>query len=64
MIDQSSESRFSTGVPVNATRRPAVRRRTARDWAVPGFFTCCASSRTSRPQAIPARLSMSRWTTE
>ena len=30
--------------------------------AVPGFFTCWASSRTSRPQAISARLSMSRWT--
>ena len=42
MIARSS---FSTGVPVSAIRCRAGSDRTARDAAVFGFFTACASSR-------------------
>ena len=47
MIDHSSERRFSTGVPVRATRNPALKR-----WALllcfaSGFFMFCASSSTT-----------------
>ena len=45
MIARSSPRLFSTGVPVSAIRCRAGSDRTARDAAVFGFFTACASSR-------------------
>ena len=51
MIDHSSSSRFSIGVPVSAIR---WRQRSARAACAPrvsGFFTCCASSSTTAPHS-------------
>ena len=64
MIAHSSVRRFSTGVPVRAMRRSAVSRRTALAWAVHGFFTCWASSRTSRPHGTVSSSLASRATSE
>ncbi len=47
MIDQSSESRFSTGVPVSATLNPALSSLTARACCVSEFLTFWASSSTT-----------------
>ena len=60
MIDQSSLSRFSTGVPVRAIRRSA-----GIDWTLcvvraALFLICCASSRTMRNQRTLASSSRSR----
>ena len=60
MIDHSSLSRFSTGVPVSATRRRASSCWTALACAVAGFLICCASSRTTRPHATDVSCSRSR----
>ena len=60
MIAHSSSSRFSIGVPVIASVRRARSRRSARARLVAGFFTSCASSRTSRSQATAASASTSR----
>ena len=49
---QSSSERFSTGVPVSATRNPARRPRAPFERAVPAFLTAWASSRTTVPQEI------------
>ena len=48
MIDHSSASRFSIGVPVSATRCPARSCRTALAARDRLFFTACASSSTTR----------------
>ena len=48
MIDHSSASRFSIGVPVIATLRRADSRRSARARFVAGFLTSCASSSSRR----------------
>ena len=48
MIDHSSASRFSIGVPVSATRCPARNCRTALAARDRLFFTACASSSTTR----------------
>ena len=48
MIDHSSESWFSTGVPVSAIRAAAGSARTARACAVLWFLIACASSHTTR----------------
>ncbi len=64
MIDHRSPRRFSTGVPVRARRRPQRSSAAARDWAVPGFFTCCASSRTTLDHSIGRRWSRSRASSE
>jgi hypothetical protein len=48
MIDHSSASRFSIGVPVSATRCSARNRRTAFAARDRLFFTACASSSTTR----------------
>ena len=60
MIDQSSLSRFSTGVPVMAIRRSAGIDRTL--WVVRAalFLICWASSRTMRRQRTLASTSRSR----
>ena len=50
MIDHSSDSRFSTGVPVSAIRVAAGRARTARACLVAWFLMFCASSHTTRAQ--------------
>ena len=50
MIDHSSDSRFSTGVPVSAIRVAAGRARTARACLVAWFLMFCASSQTTRAQ--------------
>ena len=50
MIDHSSDSRFSTGVPVSAIRVAAGRARTARACLVVWFLMFCASSQTTRAQ--------------
>ena len=50
MIDHSSDSWFSTGVPVSATRDAAGRARTARACPVAWFLIACASSQTTRAQ--------------
>ena len=60
MIAQSSPRRFSIGVPVSASVRFRGRRRNARWRFVRAFFTSCASSRSSRSHATPARRSASR----
>jgi hypothetical protein len=60
MIDHSSASRFSTGVPVSATLRGARRDRTACDCLAALFFTFCASSSTIRAQGTSASASRSR----
>ena len=59
-MDHSSVSRFSTGVPVSATRCRAGSRRTARATALALFLTCCASSSTTRSHSIAASRSTSR----
>jgi hypothetical protein len=51
MIDHSSDRRFSTGVPVRATRPVAVRRRAARAVRAAGFLICWASSSTTTSQS-------------
>ena len=48
MIDHSSASRFSTGVPVSAIRCPARSRRTALAAWDRLFLIACASSSTTR----------------
>ena len=47
MIDHRSSSRFSTGVPVSATRWPAVIARAVWAARVSGFLTAWASSSTN-----------------
>jgi len=64
MIDHSSLSRFSTGVPVRAIRRRARSCPTALVCAAPGFLICWASSSTSRPQSTAASSVTSRVTSE
>jgi hypothetical protein len=60
MIDQSSDRRFSTGVPVMAMRRSAGMDRTLCVVRAALFLICCASSRTSRRQGTVASSSWSR----
>ena len=60
MIAQSSERRFSTGVPESASRISATSWRAARAVAVVVFFTFCASSRTTQRKRMRARRSTSR----
>ncbi|OPZ31390.1 MAG: hypothetical protein BWY99_02893 [Synergistetes bacterium ADurb.BinA166] len=60
--DQRSPTWFSTGVPVKATRYPERRERTARDCFASGFFTFCASSRSTPAHSTSLRNAMSRWT--
>ncbi len=60
MIDHSSDRRFSTGVPVSATRWAASNRRTARAGAARLFFTAWASSSTRRRHPTAASASASR----
>ena len=55
MIDHSSDSRFSTGVPVSATRDAAGSARTARACSVAWFLMFCASSQ------IPDTITMVQW---
>jgi hypothetical protein len=55
-IDHRSPSRFSTGVPVSATRARASRAFAARACRVPGFLIACASSRIARPHRVAPRL--------
>ena len=50
MIDHSSDSRFSTGVPVSAILAAAGSARTARACLVAWFLMFCASSQTTRAQ--------------
>ena len=50
MIDHSSDSRFSTGVPVSAIRAAAGSARTARACLVAWFLMFCASSQTTLAQ--------------
>ena len=50
MIDHSSDSRFSTGVPVSAILAVAGSARTARACLVAWFLMFCASSQTTRAQ--------------
>ena len=50
IMDQSSESRFSTGVPVSATRCLAESFLIARACLVAGFLTFCASSSATQSQ--------------
>ena len=49
-IDHSSDSRFSTGVPVSAILAAAGSARTARADLVAWFLMFCASSQTTRAQ--------------
>ena len=56
----SSPRWFSSGVPVIARRRRAGMRRSERARFVCGFFTSCASSSSTRSQAIAASVSTSR----
>ena len=51
---QSSERRFSTGVPVSANRKRERRRFTARVVLVAWFLMYCASSSTTRPHSMRA----------
>ena len=51
MIDHSSASRFSTGVPVSATRCAARSCRMALAARDRLFFIACASSSTTRCQS-------------
>lgn len=60
MIDQSSARWFSTGVPVSARRPLAGIERTALACRVPLFLMACASSQTTRCQAVFPRVSRSR----
>ncbi|CKR64569.1 Uncharacterised protein [Mycobacterium tuberculosis] len=60
MIDHSSASRFSIGVPVSATRCAARSRRTALAARDRLFFTAWASSSTTRFHSYSASSSMSR----
>ena len=60
MIDQSSVRRFSTGVPVRATRWMASKLRTAWLCLATGFLMYCASSRTIRPHLTFEIVSLSR----
>ena len=57
---RSSSSRFSTGVPVRATRCSAPIARRARATAVEGFLTVCASSATTRRHGTVESSSTSR----
>jgi hypothetical protein len=58
-IDHSSTRSFSTGVPVSATRAADGMRRSAAAVPDAGFFTCCASSATTRPHRCAASASTS-----
>ena len=51
---QSSERRFSTGVPVSANRKRERRRFTARVVLVAWFLMYWASSSTTMPQSMRA----------
>ena len=51
---QSSDRRFSMGVPVSAKRCRAVTAFTARAESVSWFFMYCASSRTSHQKSMGA----------
>jgi hypothetical protein len=59
----SSDSRFSTGVPVSAILDGAGSARSSRAVRDSGFFACWASSATTRPQPAPASSAESRSTT-
>ncbi len=59
-IDHSSASRFSTGVPVSATRKLARSARAARAVPEAGFLMFCASSSAAADQSTPPRSSASR----
>jgi hypothetical protein len=50
---QSSDRLFSTGVPVSAMRLRPGMRRSSRAVLDSAFLTICASSATTRSQAIP-----------
>ncbi len=63
MMDHSSSSRFSMGVPVRASLQGAFSLRTALAWALPAFLMAWASSTTTRPQERAAKISSSRRTT-
>ena len=60
MIDHSSLSRFSTGVPVRAMCCSAGRVRNALAVRVSGFFTAWASSNTTVAHCTAFSVSMSR----
>ena len=62
-IAHSSDSRFSTGVPVSAILAGAGTARSSRAVRDSGFFACCASSATTRPQPTSASRAESRSTT-
>ena len=57
---QSSDRRFSMGVPVRAKRTPAGRRLAARATCVSGFLMYWASSSTTRAKSCSAYSSISR----
>ncbi len=57
---RSSDRRFSTGVPVSATRCADFSERTALDTLVPEFLICCASSKVTRCQVTWDRSLWSR----
>ena len=60
MTDHNSANRFSTGVPVSATRCSASSRRTALAPRDRLFLTACASSSTTRFHWCAASSSISR----
>ena len=62
MIDHSSESRFSTGVPVSARRKPAGIWRITWVWRAAGFLMFWASSRITACHWIDCMISAS-WRT-
>ncbi len=60
MMLHSSASRFSTGVPVRATRTGALRLRALRLCLASTFLMFCASSSTTAAQSAVARVTSSR----
>jgi hypothetical protein len=60
MIDHSSDSWFSTGVPVSAIREPAVSALTAFACWLRWFLIACASSQTTRDQRTADSAARSR----
>jgi hypothetical protein len=60
MIDHSSASLFSTGVPVSAILVSAGRLRTAWVWRAAGFLRFCASSHTTLRHRMLASWAASR----
>ena len=59
-MDHSSERRFSTGVPVRATRYSARSLRIACVCLAEGFLMFCASSRITPPHSTARSASSSR----